>query len=88
MFFCWFLDSNMFVYDTMTFWDKKNMLYKPKMIFFSLTEAAFAGKLLGFLGMFLKRTLPYPLDLDHIWSISWEEHQFFFVFDLFCSIIF
>jgi hypothetical protein len=60
------------------------------MIFSDLTEAAFARKLLGFLGMFFvffERRSPYPLDLDHIWSISWEEHHFF-LFDPFCSIIF
>jgi len=62
MFYVSFLHSNIFVYDTMTCNDKKkNACFKSqKYHFLGLTEAAFAGKILGFLGMFfmlLEKTL-------------------------------
>jgi len=52
---------------------KKNALEAKNLIFLGLIEAAFSGNFLGFLGMFfmfLERTFPLPLDLDHVWSIS------------------
>jgi len=74
MFFISFLDSNMFVYDIVTCWDKKrHALEAKKCYFLGLTEDAFAGNFLGFLGMFfvfLERKLPYPLHSDHFLSIS------------------
>jgi hypothetical protein len=73
MFFVSFLDSNMFVYDIMTCWDKNACFRGKKCLFLGLAMAANFGLGRGchfwaFLGIFL--------GFRQYFSCSWKEHFF------------